>query len=342
MIDTIISLVCLSAFPSRPSLTSGLLPQNKTMYSEKSSLDALYLVDLDHTTIQVMTPISSSIHVTNCIHCIIQHMTCQQIRIHTSSHVEFHIQSTATTTTTTTTTTGGAILEDSHDILFSIHVVTGTQIARLTESETNDDDNKNPNSSHHDISLSSSSSSSSSYMMDVKDFNWLRQGIPSPNFRVVVEQSSSSSLVLSSPLSSSTTTATTSTTTTLLPPSTVQQPIQDNESSTGRNLLEKMDYDTLNPSLQRDDTTTPPPSSSSTITMTTTNVAGPTSTIQESLIIHNNNDNPSATNPSSPPLEHPLPILEPNQQVVSHSSNIGMTDDDDPNDSSDDDDDDEL
>jgi Tubulin binding cofactor C len=96
-------------------------------------------VDLKDTTVTISERVASAIHVTQCNNCHIQG-SCQQLRIHESSHVRFKVESVA-----------GAILEDSSDLVFLVET---------------------------------SSSSDTKTLMDVKDFNWLHIGVPSPNFRI--------------------------------------------------------------------------------------------------------------------------------------------------------------
>ena len=106
-------------------------------------LQALHLVDTNHTTIQVEQHISSAIHVTSCHHVKIT-ATCQQARLHTSSDLTCHFD----------VVTAGAILEDCVRIIF---VTTDNAAAAATTTT----------------------------LLEVKDFNWLRTGIPSPNFRII-------------------------------------------------------------------------------------------------------------------------------------------------------------
>jgi hypothetical protein len=89
------------------------------------------VVQTTKTTIRVTTPIASAIHVTDCHDCSV-HAKSQQLRIHESKDLTFHVELAA-----------GAILEDCTRIMFV------------------------------------------SDRIDAKDFNWLRAGIPSPNFRIV-------------------------------------------------------------------------------------------------------------------------------------------------------------
>ena len=98
---------------------------------------------------QAMTP--GSVHVTNCSGATIVLVECQQIRLHDSEDLTCHVEQNASSV--------GAILEGCARIVFSI-----------SPSSLSDEQRHQP------------------LLLDAKDFNWLRNGIPSPNFRVVVEE----------------------------------------------------------------------------------------------------------------------------------------------------------
>ena len=111
------------------------------------ALEALHLVGLAHTTVTLSTRVASSIHMTQCTDCRIYGATCQQVRIHESTNVRMTVESILLL--------AGAILEDSKDIVFCVVHPHSPDIGTTT-----------------------------SPLMDVKDFSWLRSGIPSPNFRI--------------------------------------------------------------------------------------------------------------------------------------------------------------
>ena len=109
------------------------------------------------SSITITTPISSAIHVTKCTDCNIQiRNEVQQLRIHESSNVEFQLKHSLLG--------GGAILEDSTDIQFIVVLNNATNTTEV------DDDPKE---------------GKSTTLLDVNDFNWLRDNVPSPNYQVI-------------------------------------------------------------------------------------------------------------------------------------------------------------
>ena len=120
------------------------------------ALEALHLVGLAHTTVTLSTRVASSIHMTQCTDCRIYGATCQQVRIHESTNVRMTVESILLL--------AGAILEDSKDIVFCV----------VHPHSPDSSPTSPPMNSHHRPTTH----------MDVKDFSWLRSGIPSPNFRI--------------------------------------------------------------------------------------------------------------------------------------------------------------
>ena len=109
------------------------------------------------SSITITTPISSAIHVTKCTDCNIQiRNEVQQLRIHESSNVEFQLNHSLLG--------GGAILEDSTDIQF---IVVLNNATITTEVDDGPKEGK------------------STTLLDVNDFNWLRDNVPSPNYQVI-------------------------------------------------------------------------------------------------------------------------------------------------------------
>ena len=98
---------------------------------------ALHLVAVSHSTVQVFHPIQGAVHVTDCHDTVIR-LQSQQLRLHESTNLQCHVNVSA-----------GAILEDCSSITFY---------------------------------------SSNKSELDVKDFNWLRNGISSPNYSIELEE----------------------------------------------------------------------------------------------------------------------------------------------------------
>jgi Tubulin binding cofactor C len=135
----------LFLYVGSPCPTPTVHTHGYNKYRDKP-LEALHLVELDHTTLTLSTRVASSIHVTHCQDCDIQGPVCQQIRIHESTHLRFTLGESMIVA-------GGAILENSKDIVFVVR-----------------------SHNHHDTTATA--------RMDVKDFSWLHAGVPSPNFRM--------------------------------------------------------------------------------------------------------------------------------------------------------------
>jgi Tubulin binding cofactor C len=111
-----------------------------------------HMVNVSHSTIRMDTDkISGAIHVTQCHNVQLQIHSFHQLRIHESSNLQCHISHGDAC--------GGIILEDSSLLVFAVKA------------------NKEKTFMENGNILP---------LLDVKDFNWLRNNIPSPNFRVEV------------------------------------------------------------------------------------------------------------------------------------------------------------
>jgi Tubulin binding cofactor C len=106
---------------------------------------ALHFVNVEHSSVHVLQPIGGAVHVTQCRYSSFALLQqVHQLRIHDSHHLDYHIVES---------TGGGTILEDCHHVTF--YTSTGATNATTTAPT-----------------------------LDIKDFNWLRNGIPSPNFSI--------------------------------------------------------------------------------------------------------------------------------------------------------------
>ena len=148
------TVLFLFLYVCSPCPTPTVHTHGYNKYRDKP-LEALHLVELDHTTLTLSTRVASSIHVTHCQDCDIQGPACQQIRIHESTQLRFTLEES-------TIVAGAAILENSKDIVFVVR-----------------SHNHLPNST-----TNSTTTTTAATRMDVKDFSWLHAGVPSPNFRM--------------------------------------------------------------------------------------------------------------------------------------------------------------
>jgi Tubulin binding cofactor C len=122
-------------------------------------LPALYLIGLTETTVIVSSSVASAVHITDCHKSVLQMVhVAQQMRIHKSNQLSINLSQPWTQ--------GAIIMEDSKQLEFQVQVSTTDSSDEAEEEE----EDKSNNAYHH--------------LLDVKDFNWLRTGIPSPNFTV--------------------------------------------------------------------------------------------------------------------------------------------------------------
>ncbi|CAB9512101.1 expressed unknown protein [Seminavis robusta] len=122
----------------------------------QNSFQELHISNVSHSTIRVDsdTAISGALHMTNCNHVDIHVKSFHQLRIHESNNLKIHIADAERS--------GGAIMEESNNVVFSIAPKTPTASSRQSQEH------------------------SKCELLDVKDFSWLHRGVPSPNFRVDV------------------------------------------------------------------------------------------------------------------------------------------------------------
>lgn len=101
-------------------------------------------------------PVCRSIFITDCFDSTFQ-LACQQLRIHTTGNTKFYIH-----------VTSKAIIEDCEDLGFSTYTYNYEKINEhfLNSKLARDVNNWN----------------------DVDDFNWLKLGVPSPNWKVIEDE----------------------------------------------------------------------------------------------------------------------------------------------------------
>jgi hypothetical protein len=144
----------------------------------------LHISNLSHCKLNVKEPIRGALHVTSCHQVQLHLPSFHQLRLHDSTFLNCHVKDP--------NSSGGAIMEDCSNVVFDVtvigmlpptcsgnsHTANNTETAATTNNHRNDDP-------------------SSALLMDVKDFNWLRNGVPSPNFRIVevVQQLAAAPLV---------------------------------------------------------------------------------------------------------------------------------------------------
>jgi hypothetical protein len=124
-----------------------------TVKIQCEQVPALYLIGVNNSTLIVSSNVSSAVHITDCHQTTIRmEKTAQQMRIHKSDQLSIHVFQPWTN--------GAIIMEDSNSVNFEVNVNTS------------------------DPNLSCRGHSCDDVVLDVKDFNWLRGNIPSPNFIV--------------------------------------------------------------------------------------------------------------------------------------------------------------
>lgn len=114
----------------------------------------MHISDLSNTEIVIKAgAIAGAMHVTKCYGVNISCQSFHQLRIHESSDLRLSIGDAASS--------GGVILEECTNLTFLIE-------------------------SRHATPTSSDVASDETQLLEVKDFNWLRNGIPSPNFDIEI------------------------------------------------------------------------------------------------------------------------------------------------------------
>lgn len=101
---------------------------------------------------------SGTVHVTNCHNLKLVLKESQQLRLHDSTDLTCHVNATI-----------GAILEGCTRIVFAIPPAVSTTSS----------------------TLSSEQNETQVLLLDAKDFDWLRTGVPSPNFKVIEQDTPS-------------------------------------------------------------------------------------------------------------------------------------------------------
>jgi hypothetical protein len=132
---------------------------------------SVHAVGVQHSTLTLDHGVPrGAIHVTNCHHLTLRvHGPIQQLRMHESSHLEVHLaprirnddndDAASPTTPIVVAVTGGIILEGCSAVTFHVHVA--------------------PSSSSPNAATTPRST------LDVKDFSFLKRGVPSPNYTVL-------------------------------------------------------------------------------------------------------------------------------------------------------------
>lgn len=129
--------------------------ETKIKRRQGDAYKSVHLVGISRSTVVVGGAVEGAIHVTSCRHVTLRLLkTCQQLRIHESSDVQVEVAAAAGGGGCCVT--AGAILEDCRRILFVVERRSG----------------------------SSSDSQEDAAELDVKDFNWLKKGVASPNYAI--------------------------------------------------------------------------------------------------------------------------------------------------------------
>jgi hypothetical protein len=128
-------------------------------------------MNLSHVTIFATHMRSTgAVHVTNCHVVTLVLSETQQLRLHDSTDLTCHVPNPATI---------GAILEGCTRIVFVIPPSSSSVQQSAIAS------NYRP---AEDSRASAATRQPTPPLLDAKDFNWLRTGIPSPNFSVIVQE----------------------------------------------------------------------------------------------------------------------------------------------------------
>ncbi len=112
---------------------------------------SLHIINVKDTTIEIKTPVSGPVHVTNCSNSKVMISFCRQLRIH-----------------------------DCHGVDFSIHVASGPIIEGCKEMKFYQKDYVSHGRDNHE--------NEQNLYWDVKDFHWLKNLVKSPNFTVHSEE----------------------------------------------------------------------------------------------------------------------------------------------------------
>jgi hypothetical protein len=137
-------------------------------------LQGLHLMNLSHVTIFVTHLMSTgAVHVTNCHMVTLILSETQQLRLHDSTDLTCHVPNPATI---------GAILEGCTRIVFIIPPSSVQPSIAPIHGSAQDWDSAGTRQEKQ------KQPPPTPPLLDAKDFNWLRTGIPSPNFSVIVQE----------------------------------------------------------------------------------------------------------------------------------------------------------
>jgi hypothetical protein len=135
---------------------------------------SVHAVRVQHSTLALQHGVPrGAVHVTNCHHVTLRvHGPIQQVRMHESSHLDVHFvprrseddddDAASPPTPIVVAVTGGIILEGCSAVTFHVHVA--------------------PSSTSPNAATTRST-------LDVKDFSFLKRGVPSPNYTVLYHSS---------------------------------------------------------------------------------------------------------------------------------------------------------
>ena len=138
-------------------MSCALTQHFSLIWFRQYNVKELHISNVSNSTIIASTDaITGAMHVTSCHDVKLVCQAFHQLRIHESSDLRIHIHNAAAS--------GGAILEDCTDLVFYVTVPSNVNgVGRIT------------------------AGGDPCNLLEVKDFNWLRNGIPSPNFIVETE-----------------------------------------------------------------------------------------------------------------------------------------------------------
>jgi hypothetical protein len=135
-------------------------------------------MNLSHVTIFATHMRSTgAVHVTNCHVVTLVLSETQQLRLHDSTDLTCHVPNPATI---------GAILEGCTRIVF---VIPPSSSSSVQQSSIGSNDRPTEDSKASAATRQEQQKQPPTPpLLDAKDFNWLRTGIPSPNFSVIVQE----------------------------------------------------------------------------------------------------------------------------------------------------------
>ena len=135
-------------------------------YLRSGKYNSVHIINVHNgSKILIQDTVTGPIHVTNCHDTIIVSAS-RQLRIHECDNVTFHID-----------VFSGPIIEDCKKMTFHGDYVEQTMIANNKTKKGQRHNKEEKQQSHHE-----------NMFWDVKDFNWLKPKIPSPNFTVIRDE----------------------------------------------------------------------------------------------------------------------------------------------------------